>query len=139
MFTELELKKVLSRRWIKIFSIIIGLTVLFIIDDILILLLIGELRIWNIPTFVYFIISIIALFLNVSLAIVVYRVLKKKPSTGIEGMIGKIGFAIENFDGSGKISVKGEIWQAESDAIIQKGEKVQIVEISGLTLKVIQV
>ena len=130
------MKILLSRSWFKITSIIFGLTVLFIIDDVLILLLIGELRIWNISPFGYFIISVIALFLNISLALVAFRVLQKKPSTGKEGMIGKVGIALETFIDAGKISVNGEIWQAESDFEIQKGEKVKIVELTGLTLEV---
>lgn len=74
--------------------------------------------------------------MNISLALVAFRVLQKKPSTGKEGMIGKVGIALETFIDAGKISVNGEIWQAESDFEIQKGEKVKIVELTGLTLEV---
>jgi membrane-bound ClpP family serine protease len=32
--------------------------------------------------------------------------------------------------------VNGEIWQAESDSKIHKGDKVKIIDMSGLTLRV---
>ena len=128
----------LKRKWLKIGLIFLGLTILFIIDDVLILVLIGELRIWNIAPFTYIVISIIVIFLNMSLALVVYHVLRKKPTTGIEGMIGKIGTSLETFYNSGKITINGEIWQAESSTKIYKGDKVEITGISGLTLMIKQ-
>ena len=125
-----------NQGWTRWVLIVIGLTVLFIIDDVLILVLIDELRIWVIPPFIYFIISTIALGLNFWLAIVVYRVLRKKPTTGMEGMIGQMGTAIERLDQTGRISVKGEIWYAESSSRLSKGDKVEITGVSGLVLLV---
>ncbi|MER3446840.1 MAG: serine protease [Candidatus Dadabacteria bacterium] len=50
-------------------------------------------------------------------------------SMGIEALIGKEGVATTNIDGSGKIFIHGEYWNAESDEAIDKGSKVRVVEI----------
>lgn len=65
------------------------------------------------------------------------KVLKKKPVSGKEALIGKVGKALEDISPTkGKVFVEGEIWDAISEENIPKGEKVQIIEKKGLTLKV---
>jgi membrane-bound serine protease (ClpP class) len=60
-----------------------------------------------------------------------------KPVTGIEGMIGIIGQSLEALDPLGTVQVHGEIWQAESiDGKIDKGEKVKVIEVKNLKVKV---
>ena len=52
-------------------------------------------------------------------------------------MIGRTATSLTAIDaGSGKVFVEGEYWNAESDAPIDKGQSVTIVEVKGLTLKV---
>lgn len=63
------------------------------------------------------------------------------PYSGSDSMVGRIGRARKNFreDGvaySGSVFVYGALWQAESDEPIEKGEKVAIKAIDGLTLRV---
>ncbi len=62
----------------------------------------------------------------------------RKAMGGQEGLIGKKGAAQSDFgmERQGKIYVHGELWNALSDEKIKKGEKVIVVEIDGLTLKV---
>ena len=60
----------------------------------------------------------------------------RKISTGEEGLIGLVGEASEDIDGKGKVFVHGEIWNAECDGKIGKGEKVEIVGVDGMVLKV---
>jgi membrane-bound serine protease (ClpP class) len=71
---------------------------------------------------------------------VVYSLVKARKlsfSTGYEGMIGEVGDVINSIDGTGKIYVQGEYWDAQSDEIINKGEKVEIIEVvSNMKLKV---
>ncbi len=65
------------------------------------------------------------------------KTLRKKPISGGEALIGKVGKAIEDISPiKGKIFVEGEIWEATSDEIIPKGQRVKIVEKKGFTLKV---
>ena len=56
---------------------------------------------------------------------------------GKETMIGRVAPAKARIDTSGgKVFVEGEIWNAVSDAVIEKDQPAQIVGIEGLTLKV---
>ncbi len=62
---------------------------------------------------------------------------RRKVVTGIEGLVGEIGEAMETLSPTGTIKVHGEIWNAESLAgIIDKGEKVTIKELKNLKLYV---
>ena len=62
---------------------------------------------------------------------------RRKPTTGIEGLVGKIGKAVTNLSPAGEISIHGEFWNAESlDGEIGTGEEVKIVEVEDLKLKV---
>lgn len=57
--------------------------------------------------------------------------------TGKEAMIGKVAPALARIDRQGgKIFVEGEYWNAVSDTPVEPGQPVQIVDISGLTVKV---
>ena len=60
----------------------------------------------------------------------------KKPTTGLEGLIGETGIAAGNISPEGKISIHGEFWNGVSDLPIEKGEKVQVIGVGNLKLKV---
>lgn len=60
----------------------------------------------------------------------------KKPTTGMEGLIGETGIAVTEINPEGKVSLHGEFWNAASDQPIQKGEKIQVIGGSNLKLKV---
>jgi len=56
---------------------------------------------------------------------------------GRETMLGKTVPALARIDAiSGKVSVEGEYWNAVSDAPVEPGQRVEIIAIDGLTLKV---
>ena len=58
-------------------------------------------------------------------------------STGVEGMIGEVGEAVEPVaSGSGRVRVRGELWAARAGARIAPGERIRIAEVDGLTLVV---
>jgi membrane-bound serine protease (ClpP class) len=83
----------------------------------------------------------ITLVLVVFFAFVAYLVVKsriKRPVVGPEGLIGKIGEVTEAISPKkgGKIFISGEYWFADSDEEISVGEKVEILEMRGLRLKV---
>jgi len=83
----------------------------------------------------------ITLVLVVFFAFVAYLVVKsriKRPVVGPEGLVGKIGEVTEAISPKkgGKIFISGEYWFADSDEEISVGEKVEIIEIRGLRLKV---
>jgi membrane-bound serine protease (ClpP class) len=60
----------------------------------------------------------------------------KKPTTGLEGLIGETGVAAGTISPEGKISIHGEFWNVISDQPIEKGEKVQVMGVKQLKLKV---
>jgi membrane-bound serine protease (ClpP class) len=61
----------------------------------------------------------------------------RKPTTGIEGIIGEIGETISNLEPEGQIRVHGELWNAESlDGSISEGTKVKVTQVSNLKLMV---
>jgi membrane-bound serine protease (ClpP class) len=61
----------------------------------------------------------------------------RKPTTGIEGIIGEIGETISNLEPEGQIRVHGELWNAESlDGSVSKGTKVKVTRVSNLKLMV---
>jgi membrane-bound serine protease (ClpP class) len=66
-----------------------------------------------------------------------YTAYKRKPVTGAEGLVGLEGVAKTDItpDG-GMVFVHGEIWSAYSDEIIRQGERVVVVEVKGLKVKV---
>ena len=60
----------------------------------------------------------------------------KKPTTGMEGLVGEAGIASTPIAPEGKISIHGEFWNATSDQNIEQGEKIQVVGVVNLNLKV---
>lgn len=66
----------------------------------------------------------------------VINVHKMQVTTGQEGMIGEKGTALIDFSPDGRIAIHGEIWNAESDSDIRKGDLVVVEKVDGMVLKV---
>lgn len=65
------------------------------------------------------------------------KALKSKVTSGIESIIGKTGITKEDLSPYGTVLIAGEDWKAESvSGDIQKGEKIKVVGIEGLKVKV---
>ena len=68
------------------------------------------------------------------------RALRVPVSAGIESFVGKTGTARTSVDGSGgQVQLQSELWSAESvdgSEAIGKGDRVEVVEVKGLRLKV---
>lgn len=63
---------------------------------------------------------------------------KTKP-TNVYSIIGKEGIVLETIDsinGTGKVKVNGELWSAISDSNIKKDEKIKVISVNGVKLKV---
>ncbi len=71
--------------------------------------------------------------LSVFLAVKAYR---RKPVTGVEGLVGLEGEARTNIHHKGQVFVHGEIWKAWSDEPVAAGEKVIVEKVEDLRLKV---
>ncbi len=60
----------------------------------------------------------------------------QKPTTGMEGLVGETGIATTSISQEGKVSIHGEFWNVISDQNIERGEKVQVIGVTNLKLKV---
>jgi membrane-bound serine protease (ClpP class) len=62
---------------------------------------------------------------------------KRKPVTGVEGLIGEKGIAISDLKPQGEIKIHGEYWKAEAvDSEILKGDEIVVLSLENLKLKV---
>ncbi len=108
-------------------------------------LLLGSLMLFDSPA-PYFQISIwvilpaIVLMTAVILGAMYYavRIHRRKPVSGQEELAGATGVASEDFGGAkeGKVFIEGEYWNAASDEEIKTGDRIAVVEVRGLHLKV---
>jgi membrane-bound serine protease (ClpP class) len=65
------------------------------------------------------------------------RAMKRKPTTGKEGLTGATGKAVNDINSKGgKVFVRGEYWNAVSDKKIKKDTEVEVLEVNGLKIKV---
>jgi membrane-bound serine protease (ClpP class) len=85
---------------------------------------------------------LVGLITGISFAVIVGFALsaRKKPViTGKEGMVGKGGYAVTDLNPAGQVQCGAELWTAElaeGETRIRKGERVQVVKVDGLRLKV---
>jgi membrane-bound serine protease (ClpP class) len=66
----------------------------------------------------------------------VFRSQKEKVTLGVEGLIGEVGVVKDKLSPTGRVFVHGETWRAEADKEIDVGEKVEVVGVEGMVLKV---
>jgi membrane-bound serine protease (ClpP class) len=65
------------------------------------------------------------------------RAQRAKATTGVEGIIGETGVALDNLSPTGSVLVHGEIWTAEAlTGNVEKGQKIRVTGIENLRLKV---
>jgi membrane-bound serine protease (ClpP class) len=106
-------------------------------------LLLGSMMLFQSPVeYMRVSLSVIIPAVMVSAAFFIFAVTKainarlQKPTTGMEGLVGEVGIASTPITPEGKISIHGEFWNATSDQNIEKGEKVQVIGVDNLKLKV---
>ncbi|KAF0122964.1 MAG: membrane-bound serine protease (ClpP class) [bacterium] len=69
-------------------------------------------------------------------ATLAFRAYLSKPTTGMEGLVGEIGTAKTEILQEGKVFIHGEYWNAYSDEAIPEGEKVRVLKVDSLWMKV---
>lgn len=106
-------------------------------------LFLGSLMLIESPTdYMRISLSVIIPAVGVSAAFFIFAVTKAikarlaKPTTGKEGIIGEIGTVVTPLSPEGKVAIHGEFWKAEADQPIEVGEKVQVLGVNNLILKV---
>ncbi len=83
-----------------------------------------------IPTLV-----VVSLFF-VSVASLAFKAQIKKPRTGAVGLVGEVGEVMEVKGKLVKVFVHGEIWNGECSQLVEVGDKVRVVDVQNLRLKV---
>jgi len=77
-----------------------------------------------------------ALFFTMTLGLA-FKALRRKPTTGSEGLVGLEGAARTDIGPEGgQVLLRGEIWSAYSDEPVEKGGKVRVESVTGLKVKV---
>jgi membrane-bound serine protease (ClpP class) len=71
--------------------------------------------------------------------IMVVRAHRRRPTTGKEGLVGGKGVAKTDLKPEGVVEIRGELWNAVAEETIKAGEKIQVKEMEGMTVKVIKI
>ena len=73
------------------------------------------------------------------LLMLVFKAHRRPSFSGREGMIGEIGAARTDLSPAGRVFVHGELWEAEADGPVRAGDRVKVLEVRGLKLRVTKV
>jgi len=84
---------------------------------------------------IFGVVLITSLFFIFAISMVV-RTHRKKPTTGIEGMVGEKGEVFKTLNPQGTVKVHGEFWKAISDQNLKKGQSVEVLEVDRNTLQI---
>ncbi len=71
--------------------------------------------------------------------IMVVRGQRRRPTTGREGLVEKKGIATIDLNPEGVVEIRGELWNAVAEEKIKAGEKIQVVGMEGMKVKVIKI
>ena len=71
-----------------------------------------------------------------ALTMLAARTWRQKPVSGTEGLVGAIGEVRVRIAPRGKVWIHGEYWNAESEEELEVGQKVQVIALQGLMMKV---
>jgi membrane-bound serine protease (ClpP class) len=66
------------------------------------------------------------------------RALGGRPQLGASGLIGAVAVARGELAPAGQVLVQGELWRAVADGPVADGARVRVVDVDGLTLKVVR-
>ena len=113
-----------------------GLVLFFGLDDLLLIFLFFKIGFPRLPGLTWAAIVLAVVALNLGLALVVYRVIMSRPSTGVEGLVGLTGMVEVSQGKRGTVFVRGERWDAEFLGAADVGDEVRVVSVKGLKLVV---
>jgi membrane-bound serine protease (ClpP class) len=78
----------------------------------------------------------VAVVLESAEIVVWWRLRGRRARTGAEAMVGEVGEASTALDPIGRVRIRGEIWRARAPGRVERGHRVRVVSLSGLTLEV---
>ena len=65
-----------------------------------------------------------------------YRAQRRKPTTGVQGLLGERGTALTDLGPTGQVFIHGEYWNATANEPIARGAAVVVDRVEGLSLRV---
>ncbi len=74
--------------------------------------------------------------LSLAIAAPTVRAMYRRPTTGAEAMRGKEGGVVTAEGRSGMVRCDGELWKYEAPEVLAPGDRVEIIELDGLTAMV---
>lgn len=110
-------------------------------------LFLGSLMLFQTPTGVEFFEVSLSVILSVTLCTAAFflfivgkgiAIMKRKPTTGYEGLIGETGMVIDTCNPIGRVMVHGEYWKARAGKMIEQGTPVTIVAVKDMVVIVEQ-
>jgi membrane-bound serine protease (ClpP class) len=64
------------------------------------------------------------------------RVRKQPVVAGVADLSGQWATVLGDFEGRGRVQIRGEVWQAESNVPVRRGQQVRVLAMDGLVLRV---
>ena len=126
----------MKRTRYRVLYLVPALTALFFFDDLLLVILVKELAVVELSSWQYTLVLIVLFALSVALAFAVYKVMRRAPSTGSEGLVGGKGVIVGRRQDLWLVALRGEIWNAEGAGRLRVGDRVVVQSVDGLTLTV---
>ncbi len=116
--------------------LVAGLVLFFAFDEILLIILFAKIGFPDFSPVTWILIAGVLTFLNLLLALLVYRLIMSRPTTGTDGLVGLRGTVITSESGKGRVFVRGEYWEAEMSGEPRSGDEVEVTSVRGLNLVV---
>ncbi len=84
-------------------------------------------------------VSVVSLLFFLLLISFVFKTRKLSGVAGAEGMVGKYARVIDGFPGRGRVHFMGEDWQGDCEQALNPGQRVRVLGLKGLVLKLAEV
>ncbi len=81
-------------------------------------------------------IATVAALLMLAMGFLLMKSRRSRVVSGQQGLLLETALALEDFSGEGHVAVHGESWQARSRSPVQRGQRLRIARVDGLTLDV---
>lgn len=103
---------------------------------ILLMPIVGLVVFWILPLSAALPVYLVILAASAVLYYLILKSMRRPVTTGAQTLVGKSATVVEASGNRGEVHVEGAIWQATSDDTLAVGDRVMILSIEGLTLKV---
>jgi membrane-bound ClpP family serine protease len=90
----------------------------------------------HLPIQVYIGVMVILVIKDIIVVKLLWNIVVQPPKIGIEALMGKTGTAYTDINPKGIVQMDNEMWNAEAQQKIQKGEPVRVLGVDGLFLEV---